>query len=801
MMRRLAASEAAKLADELFAVNGAIESEKAKALAAFRAELNAVTGEERRKQLSRSVKQLQKGRIPEFADDSLQETRRRLEDLHSSARELQAKFQEEFSKGILSVSRALRETVADPQFQQAVLLQNCEALRRVTHSFLRPRRGFKERQNEEMVASYLQRYCLKNDTIGFFGPVGWAQFSENARTVELEPGPDLVAHSAIFFENWCIEALGEKFAEDCALRPWMRPRLLPFFHIEGNKLHSGGNPLSTLPRTHLAILRKCNGELMPREIARSLMTAGADAIPEEQVYRLLEIFAARGIISWKFEIPLCLHPEQHLRQLLEEIEDKELKRPLLDDLNQLDESRNAVARAFGHPARLSAALEALDETFSRLTGKSPTKSAGSMYASRTLIYQDCRRDVRMEFGPEIVSSLGTPLSLLLESARWFSYRSAELYRREFERIYDELAQKRGSDRVELMEFWSRIELLVFDAAQRPFNQVVAELQNRWEQILDLPLEASRVERSSADLMPLVRELFAAPRPGWQLARYHSPDVMIAASDAEAVRRGEYYFALGEVHVTTNTQRYSFTLSQHPAPEQMLQALAVDLPESHVLPVPPRQWPRVTNRTAIAVVSPHDYYLETARDSIANAPRSYVLPIASMVLRRTSAGLVVEKRDGSLSFDPIEFIGEILSGVAVEMMKIISPRRHVPRITLDRLVITRESWSFPSSEWQFINQEEEHQRFLEARHWMRKNGLPRFVFVRVPIEVKPFYLDFDSPVYVEIFCRMVRRMLASHRSDEPITMTEMLPGPDQLWLRDSDGRAYTSELRIVAKDPR
>jgi hypothetical protein len=800
-MRQLAASEAAGLADALFAAERSIESEKESALAAFRAELNAATGEERRKQLSRSAKQLQKGRIPEFADGPLQETRRRLEDLHTAARELRVKFQEEFAKGVLSVSQALRETVADPQFQQAVLLQNRDALRRVTNSFLRPKRGFKERQNEEMVASYLQRYCLKNDTIGFFGPVGWARFSENAQTAELEPGPGLVAHSAIFFENWCIETLAEKFAEDCALRPWMRPRLLPFFHIEGDKLRSGSKLLSTLPRTHLAILRKCNGELMPREIARSLITAGADAITEEQVHRLLEIFAARGIISWKFEIPLCLHPEQHLRQLLEEIEDKELKRPLLEALNQLDESRKAVARAFGNPARLSAALEALDETFSRLTGKSPTKSAGSMYASRTLIYQDCRRDARVEFGPEIVASMGTPLSLLLESARWFSYRSAELYRREFERIYDELAQKSGSDWVELMEFWSRIELLVFDPAQRPFNQVLAEFQSHWGEILDLPLEASRVERSSSDLMPLVRERFAAPRPGWRLARYHSPDVMIAAADVEAVRRGEYCFVLGEVHVTTNTQRFSFALSQHPAPEQLLHALAADFPESHVLPVPPRQWPRITNRTAIAVVSPHDYYLEIARDSIANAPRSYVLSIASLIIRRASTGLAVEKRDGSLSFDPVEFIGELLSGAAVEMMKILSPRRHMPRITLDRLVITRESWSFPATEWQFVNQEEEHQRFLETRRWMRERGLPRFVFVRVPVEVKPFYLDFDSPVYVEIFCKMVRRMLASHRADELITMTEMLPTTDQLWLRDSDGRAYTSELRIVAKDPR
>jgi hypothetical protein len=699
----------------------------------------------------------------------------------------------------LNVSLNLREAANDPQFQQAVMLQNRDAIRRVTNSFLRPKRGFKERQNEELIASYLQRYCLKNDTIGFFGPVGWAKFSTKPQMIDVQTGPGLIAHSSIFFENWCIEALADKFAENHALRPWMRPRLLPFFHIEGNRLYSGGSLSSTLPKAHLAILRNCNGELTPREIARSLMMTGVAAITEQQVCKLLEIFAARGIVSWRFEIPLCLHPEQHLRQLLDDIEDNELRRPLLDALDQLDKSRRAVAQAFGNAACLNDALQALDETFSRLTGRAPTKSAGSMYAARTLIYQDCRRDVAIGFGAEIVSSLGTPLSLLLESARWFSYRSAELYRSEFERIYDELVTANGGRQVELIELWSRIELLVFDPSRRPFNQVISEFQSRWEQILNFSPETRRVDYSSDDLMPLVRKLFAAPRPGWRLARYHSPDVMIAASDEEAIRRGEYTFVLGEVHITTNTQRFSFALSQHPSPEELLQALATDFPEPHVLPVPPRQWPRITNRTAMAVVSPHDYYLEIARDSIANAPRSYALPIGSLVLRKNGAGLAVEKRDGSVSFDLIEFIGEILSGIAVEMMRIVSPRRHVPRITVDRLVITRESWSFSASELQFVTFEEDHRRFLETRLWMQERGLPRFVFVRVPVEVKPFYLDFDSPVYVEIFCKMVRRMLASHRVDEPITVTEMLPGPNQLWLRDSNGRAYTSELRIVAKD--
>lgn len=38
-----------------------------------------------------------------------------------------------------------------------------------------------------------------------------------------------------------------------------------------------------------------------------------------------------------------------------------------------------------------------------------------------------------------------------------------------------------------------------------------------------------------------------------------------------------------------------------------------------------------------------------------------------------------------------------------------------------------------------------ERFLGATAWAAAPGFPRFVFVRSPAEVKPVYVDFESPV--------------------------------------------------------
>jgi hypothetical protein len=78
-------------------------------------------------------------------------------------------------------------------------------------------------------------------------------------------------------------------------------------------------------------------------------------------------------------------------------------------------------------------------------------------------------------------------------------------------------------------------------------------------------------------------------------------------------------------------------------------------------------------------------------------------------------------------------------------------------------------------------------------------LPRFAFVKVPIERKPFYVDFDSPIYVSILAKMVRRTIDTGDPSPEITVSEMLPSIDEVWLPDSEGRCYASEFRIVAID--
>jgi hypothetical protein len=75
-----------------------------------------------------------------------------------------------------------------------------------------------------------------------------------------------------------------------------------------------------------------------------------------------------------------------------------------------------------------------------------------------------------------------------------------------------------------------------------------------------------------------------------------------------------------------------------------------------------------------------------------------------------------------------------------------------------------------------------------------------VFVKSPVELKPFYADLSSLPSVEHLAHAIRA-LDRAEPGAALSVGEMLPGPDQLWLTDAEGARYTAEFRFVAVDRR
>jgi hypothetical protein len=543
------------------------------------------------------------------------------------------------------------------------------------------------------------------------------------------------------------------------------------------------------------VLRGCDGSRNARELARRLTASPFSGLKDEaQVFAVLEALSAQGIVVWGFEVPFDARPELPLRLQLELIDDEALRREALTLLDEYEAARSAVSSAAGDADALAAAIEKLEGVFTRLTGEASTRSSGQTYAGRTLVYEDCRRDAEVVVGRRVIDELGPTLELLLTGSRWLTSELAKIYRKALRQIYERVARRTGSRVVEGIHFWMEAEPLINNDSPLLTAPLTREFQARWSEILSLPAGERRVSYRSAELRARVLEAFDAPGPGWSLARHHSPDVMIAAESAEAVARGDFELVMGELHVGKNTLAASLFVAQHPSPDELVRGLELDLPEVTVVPMTPKAW--LTSRTNVVLMSPRYHRIEFERESFV-ADRSKAVPIAELVVEERGDSLVVRTRDGRLCLDIIEVFGGTLSGMVMDLFRLVKPATHTPRVSIDRVVVARESWNYAPAALEWAREKGEAERFAAARRWARAEGLPRRCFMKVAVEPKPSYVDFDSPVYVGLMAKSVRR--AGAAGDSVVAVSEMLPEVNEAWLPDAEGRRYTSELRIVALD--
>ena len=131
----------------------------------------------------------------------------------------------------------------------------------------------------------------------------------------------------------------------------------------------------------------------------------------------------------------------------------------------------------------------------------------------------------------------------------------------------------------------------------------------------------------------------------------------------------------------------------------------------------------------------------------------------------------------------------------------------PRFISSHLVLFRRRWIFAPGQTPEVPREGGDPDaagadfFARTARWRRGHGLPRHVFLHTAAEPKPFFADLDSPLSVDL---LRRTLTPTGPGGEPAALpflhvTEMLPGPDEMWVSDERGR-YATELLLHLSGP-
>lgn len=722
----------------------------------------------------------------------------------------EAAFHEAYTSATDADAEQVCQIAADPLFREAVTWQNPDALVAldglVKAGPSGPRNSrYGQRQN--LVAGYWQRYAAKSETIGFFGPVCWGTVEPGAAGMTVHPGPALVRERRLYLEYWALAAFADRLAADPEIRRWLAPALPPHLTLDGRLVLGPALPPAPVSALEAAVLNRCDGRTPAVAVVDELVRderagrSGGLRRPADG-YLVLANLAERGLLRWDADLPQGLDAEQVLRRRLAAIGSPAARERALAGLDRLSAARTRVAAAAGDPDELTAALSALDGEFTELTGLPPRRRAGQSYAGRALCHEETARDLRFTVGGELLDALAPALALPLHAARWLTGALAAAYEDALRELHDDLSTDPGADGepIRLGDLWLLAQGAFFGSGPRPLDSVAAEFTERWARVLalgHLPADTRLLAFSAAELAPRVAAEFPATRPGWSAGRVHSPDLQLGAESAAAFARGEYIAVLGELHAAWPTFDAALFTAWHPDVEALRRALADDLGPHRLRPLYPPDYPRTGGRLVQSLAGPTDRQLAFA--DAPGADRDRLLPAAAAIVSDLGGELVVEAPDGR-RWPVVEAFSALIAMHAAEAFKVMTDRPRSPRITVDRLVLARQTWRTPVAETGLVEPTDPVGRYLAVRRWRAVLDLPERVFVRMPTEVKPGYVDLTSPLYASRLCRMARAAARAGGGGMPVVVTELLPDASQAWLCDAQGGRYVSELRLQVRDP-
>lgn len=686
-------------------------------------------------------------------------------------------------------ARAIDRLLLDDTFRSALAWQNPELLHNWVADYVdalrrgeRPRLSRRDRR-EALIARYVQRYCAKNETVGFFGAVGWARFAES--------GPDLavtgsggVRRHTVHLETWAAEAVAAAWRRDARVLPLLPVRLDPASTFTGGMLRRawrGPRPVDVLTG---AILAAADGCRTVGEVVEDAARAAPGHTEDHVRYRLLELHD-KGVLQVGFQVPIDAWPEEHLRRQVGKLPDPAVRTELEADLAELDAAKGAARLA--DPDRLPSVLETAARTVTRISG---TECSRQDRFGRTPLYLDCRRDLDVTVGPGALARLSLPLAVLLDSARWLAAEVGDAVGRELQATYADLRRRTADVALGELQFAAAH---VLSGADGWAEEIRTDFQLRWAEILRCADHADgEVVVSGAEAAELADVLFPPCAPRWAAARHHSPDLMVARGADGRVR-----WVLGELHIALNTLESRVFRTQADDPDALIRGTAADMRNGRIVPLYPSTGTQVTSRTypPTSLDPPGHYRYWSYGPDQGHSDGTPSVPAAALRVAEHDGELVAQHHDGGWEAPALEFFGEFLTALVVNLFKLRPVRDHAPRTAIDDVVVCRESWRFAAETVPVPRTRSVDYGHERLRRWA-DGRLPRRVFVRTVTEPKPFYVDFAATLTVENLARAIRRAPGS----TDVEITEMLPGPEQLWLTDEIGRRHTAEFRMVAVDP-
>lgn len=672
----------------------------------------------------------------------------------------------------------LIDFLAQPDVSEAIFISNPDAAKRI-RSLLADRNSANSSRKKQKIRlgwSYAQRFCTKNDTCSFFGPIAWGRFVEDQKNlvnVVSKPGP-WIGQRETFFESWVLQRLVVQLNSECPAPQQLPLELNPGCHLRDEVLHYPLDKSRRLDGLTLELLQPitttkapCNGERMVQEF-------GAKCLP------LIEHLITAGILRRGFQ--LSPRDPAAFDTLLQDMRaygiPNEFRTKWSERFQALEAQREVYAN--GDLSQRQIALDAINQSLID-AGISLDRESGKMYVGRYPVYEDCAPTSSVSFSRAFQQEIESDFEPLMMLYRWLTRASAVLLHQAWLELYQTRQSEKGADSLSLLGFLQAIQGQKSDINQRVVNAVRTMLESAWQPLLDVR-NSEELHLNSEHIEQVLKELYRlcpAARDFQVFGEgFHSPDFMVSAESTSALNQGDYWLVLGETHPGVHT------LSQ-----------PVAAPFCPFTPEIERMVREIFGGDRLILADSPDSYQRSHIDwPMIDCYKQLILPSGGGCVapsdRYPIGRAFVEVEDGRLNVKDIEGVFEedlmcvcstSLHELLFQLASDVLPHRDPRRIRVNRTIYKRRTWAYTlnANDWPKVDGDE-FEIFVQWHCWKQQQGLPRWVFIKCDSEPKPLFVDFENPLSLDVLTTTLKKAKAIH-------VSEMLPAPNGLWLNDARGR--------------
>jgi lantibiotic biosynthesis dehydratase-like protein len=678
-----------------------------------------------------------------------------------------------------------------------------------------------ERHTAAKLAAYVARMAAKTSPNGMFCSVALARFDGRSTCIEGVPG---ISHVDVLLSLAEARKVSACLATDSAVESAILPRPNPTLR-ENDGAWTFWKPASPRNPTDEEILSRVKDQpalrLFLEEARRGIHTpagllravAARSGHESEELLTFYRTLVERGILIAEIEIPYSCR--RRLRELAASARRAGAGAGWIERVERIEDAVDEIPR-LPLPARLPA-MERIVKEVGALPRNRPFKAdelfrvdSASSLAIRLpeCVIEDLRGALRV-FVRLLAGNYPEALQHRNLVSRFLKKNPADTDV-EFLELYGGFAEK-DEPTVRPTEFSAAGN---GTPAGEGEEETLSAKRRTWEWFVRRAQESApgtTVELSEATLRSLVGDI---PEPRWATGVLFQ----IAARSPADLDEGRYELVLNGLFngIGLALARFAHLLgtgrtgAHNPVVAELCRAWsAMERPGAILAELTFNHEARTANAGLRPVLFAHEIELPGDKTS----PGVETIPLTDLVIRYETAAdrLVLRSVSRGVEVIPVLSSGVSPSGIVSELVHIgrqgwqtvgYLPGFHAPQVSrwpryvCGKLVLFRARWMFgagdvpPLARGKVLLSDAEF--FVETARWRTLHDLPRHVFAHTAAEPKPFYVDLESPISVDLLRRALSG--APGGTDVVLFVTEMLPGPDQLWVRDERG-GYATEFLV------